>query len=889
MPQSAGSTPSVWRIAAEYWDPAPEGGDAAEDRELAIKCSKDLRIFIREAWPLLEPARPFVANWHIDIVCEHLMAVSAGEIPRLLINQPPNTSKSISVSVCWPAWDWMLNPHLRWMYASYSQTFAFRDSRKTRDLIQSRGGRPAGTLFERRGYQGVLALLGQGWQLAEDQNAKGRYDTTAGGFRLATGIGGGATGDHGDRIVCLDGDTLIDTSRGPISIREIVEQRLPVLVRGSSGRWQKISKYEVSPGRPLLEIETADGARLRCTDDHPIYLEGHGWRPAGTVTSLYGDLHMRRLRGSVSASAGPRGSQHERGVLLEALRDSASARATASELDGAGGVAVQTLRRAVSDEARGGVASPLLLDGLCIASRGRAAAAGVRDVRRVVHRRAIGEAAILWPGLRGDGAPEERAGDWQRALHPRGLGDGLRAGLHGQAARGGARPRPQPLRDVRGDGPDPSRAPHRRLEGQSHADEPGHRLHSVPSQGAHEDWDQRHGDAPVRIVAVRCCGTPDAVYNLRVEPDHDYYANGLLVHNCDDPLNPEQAYSDADRGKVNRWWDGTMKSRFIDESAAAVIVHQRLHSTDLTGHLLAAERDDWHHLFLPAEYMPGHQFTYPAKATLPSGRVIDGDPRTEAGELLDPIRLSEATLASPRKTPSVYAGQYQQLPAPEGGGMFKEEWWARRWEPGFDRYLEHGWDRVVQSWDMAFKGTKTSDFVTGQVWGFHGADCYLLAQVRGRFDFAATLHVVKALTDFEPRALAKLVEDKANGPAVVSALRRKIPGLIEVTPKGSKYARAQAESPRVEAGNVILPAAITIPCPPHYIDEGGQRHSLAPTTVADYIHEHAVFPNGANDDMIDCQSQVLTWANPRASERVAVMPEQAAAPTPMSGVLTEKW
>ncbi len=550
------TAPSWVQIAADWMDPPDHD---VGDREMAVTCSKDLRVLIREAWPLLEPARPFVANWHIDIVCEHLMAVSAGEIPRLLINQPPNTTKSATVAVCWPAWDWLLHPHLRWLFASYSQTFAFRDSRKMRDLILSRGGKPEGTLFERRGYQGVLALLGQGWRLAEDQNAKGRYDTTAGGMRLATGIGGGATGDHGDRI-CVD-----------------------------------------------------------------------------------------------------------------------------------------------------------------------------------------------------------------------------------------------------------------------------------------------------------------------------------------DPLNPEQAYSEADRGKVNRWWDGTMKSRFIDEHAAAVIVHQRLHSDDLTGHLLAAEREDWHHLFLPAEYMPTHQFTYPAKVLLSSGREIGGDPRTEAGELLDPIRLSEAALASPRKTPSVYAGQYQQLPAPEGGGMFKEDWWAHRWETGFDVYLEHGWDRIIQSWDMAFKGTKTSDFVTGQVWGFHGADCYLLAQVRGRFDFAATLHVVQALTDFEPRALAKLVEDKANGPAVVSALRRKIPGLIEVTPQGSKYARAQAESPRVEAGNVVLPAAITIPCPSHYVDEGGQRHALAPTTVADYIHEHAVFPNGANDDMIDCQSQALTWANPRARPARKEEPSPSAPTGPMAGVLSEKW
>lgn len=551
------TAPSVREIATSYWAPVDDDGS---DRELALKCSTDLRVFIREAWPILEPARPFAANWHIDCVAEHLMAVSAGEIKRLIVNQPPNSSKSITAAVAWPAWEWLLAAHIRWIYASYSQGFAFRDSRKMRDLIISRGGRPTGTLFERRGYQGVLGLLGQGWSLKDDQNAKGRYDTTAGGMRLAASVGSQVTGDHGDRLV------------------------------------------------------------------------------------------------------------------------------------------------------------------------------------------------------------------------------------------------------------------------------------------------------------------------------------------IDDPTNPDQAYSEADRERANRWWDSTMMSRFIDAKAAAVIVMQRLHEDDLSGHLLADE-GHWHHLCLPAEYMPGHQFTYPASTpfVLPSGEPVTGDPRTQPGELLDPGRLGDDVLAEKRRVPSVYAGQFQQIPAPEGGGLFKDEWWTRRWEPGFDLYLEHGFDRVVQSWDMAFKDKKTSDFVTGQVWGFHGADCYLLAQVRGRLDFAATLHAVRALTAFEPRALAKLVEDKANGPAVVSALKRKIPGLIEITPKGSKYARAQAESPRVEAGNVILPASVTIPGPTHYIDEGGQRHDLVLTTVADYIHEHSVFPSGANDDMVDCQSQVLRWANPQHRERVAVPGEHVPARTVMAGILGEKF
>ncbi len=551
--------PSVRDLAASYWDP-PD--DDSSDRELALKCSRDLRVFIREAWPLLEPARPFVGNWHIDCVAEHLMAVSAGELPRLLINVPPGTTKSSTAAVLWPSWEWMLSPHIRWIVASYAQTFAFRDSRKMRNLIQSRGGKATGTLFERRGYQGVLALLGQGWGLAVDQNAKGRYDTTAGGMRLATSVDGQATGDHGDRIV------------------------------------------------------------------------------------------------------------------------------------------------------------------------------------------------------------------------------------------------------------------------------------------------------------------------------------------VDDPLNPRQARSTADRENVNEWWDETMSSRFIDDDAAAVIVHQRLHDADLTGHLLARE-SGWHHLCLPAEYIAGHQFTYPAKVTLSSGREIDGDPRATPGELLDETRLSAKRLAKLAVDLGsyAYAGQFQQQPAPEGGGLFKRDWFTRRWRPGDLLRLPLGFDRVIASWDMAFKDKASSDFVVGQLWGFHGADCYLLAQVRARLDFPATLHAFAALHSFAPHgpmAVAKLVEDKANGTAVIATLRRKVPAVIAIEPQGGKDARASAVAPRAEAGNVILPAADTIPCPAFYIDEAGARHELAPTTVQDWVHEHASFPSGANDDMVDAFSQALTWANPQPRAEATSEPPPAPAGV-MAGVMTEKW
>jgi hypothetical protein len=98
-------------------------------------------------------------GWHVDVICEHLEAVSAGELRRLIINQPPRTMKSLNVAVFWPAWEWLSKPWLRWLFASYAEVLSQRDSMKMRRLIKSEGGRQDGTIFQRLGYQGVLRLL----------------------------------------------------------------------------------------------------------------------------------------------------------------------------------------------------------------------------------------------------------------------------------------------------------------------------------------------------------------------------------------------------------------------------------------------------------------------------------------------------------------------------------------------------------------------------------------------------------------------------------------------------------------------------------------------------------------------------------------------------------
>ena len=148
---------------------------------------RSLRTFVEIAWPLVEPRVPFVPNWHIDAICAHLEAVSRGDITKLLINVPPGCMKSYLASVFWPAWEWATHGGLRVFTASFASPLAIRNTRRMRDIVTS--------AWYRRHYP--LALR-------EDQNQKHRYDTTAGGWRIASSVGGIGMGEHPDRIIIDD-------------------------------------------------------------------------------------------------------------------------------------------------------------------------------------------------------------------------------------------------------------------------------------------------------------------------------------------------------------------------------------------------------------------------------------------------------------------------------------------------------------------------------------------------------------------------------------------------------------------------------------------------------------------------------------------------------------
>src|SRR5487761_2156015 len=258
------------------------------------------------------------------------------------------------------------------------------------------------------------------------------------------------------------------------------------------------------------------------------------------------------------------------------------------------------------------------------------------------------------------------------------------------------------------------------------------------------------------------------------------------------------------------------------------------------------------------------EYSHKFAARGPSGRVInipayaDHDPAKgqtdilgrEPGEWLISARgrtLAEWEQIRIQAGSRVFAALYQGRPSPDQGNVWQRQWWRRYHEPLWsqhpdrpDAYLVRECDEMIMSWDMSFVDTKGSDFVAGQVWARRGADVFLVDQVHKRLSFTDTLVAFKALVARWPQATAKYVEDKANGPAVISALKSKIPGIVPHTPKGSKYARATAVAPFVEAGNVYLPIG-----------------EIALFDTQSFIDEAAAFDNGAHDDQVDAASQAL--------------------------------
>lgn len=365
--------------------------------------------------------------------------------------------------------------------------------------------------------------------------------------------------------------------------------------------------------------------------------------------------------------------------------------------------------------------------------------------------------------------------------------------------------------------------------------------------GAVSDWETTKGGG---IISRSAPGQSITGYGFKI----------LLI---DDPVkNFATAHSEDARNKLWQWWTGDAFTR-LEPPSLTVVVGTRWHEDDMIGRLLSKEHegnpDDWEVISFPAlaekndvlGRAPGEPIISP---------IID-ESQTEALQRWDEVRESVGEYA--------WAALYMQRPSPAQGAIFETDkfrYWTTDPEMLIDddpsvrlidpSRMSHA--RWIDSWDAAFKGTDSSDFVVGQRWAVDGKDRFLIEQERDRWSFTQTVERVKR---WETDAVVgsnwvyeKLIEDKANGPAIIDTLKSHVQGIKPITPKSSKEARARAVTPEVEAGHIYLP----------HPDEPGNEW------VRDLVSECRAFPNGANDDQVDAMTQVLNHVRSSGKASISV-------------------
>lgn len=286
----------------------------------------------------------------------------------------------------------------------------------------------------------------------------------------------------------------------------------------------------------------------------------------------------------------------------------------------------------------------------------------------------------------------------------------------------------------------------------------------------------------------------------------------------DDPVkNRQEADSKTYRDRVWSEWNDSFKSR-LSFGAKVIIIQTRWHEDDFAGRIIKNEK---------------HVDVVNLKCEADENDILGrkkGDalfPEIGKGnEWLKDFKSSFTTKEGSRTWNALYQGE----PTPDEGNIFKRKWFKYYKELPNIPYM-------LLSVDATFKDKEDNDFVSIQVWGKRNADYYLIDRVKEHLDFPTTLSVIRQLKKKYSNSSAILIEDKANGSAIIQTLQKEFSGVIPINPEGGKIARANAVSPSIESGNVYLP----------------EKEDW----VYDYINELISFPNAEHDDDVDCTTQAL--------------------------------
>jgi predicted phage terminase large subunit-like protein len=323
-------------------------------------------------------------------------------------------------------------------------------------------------------------------------------------------------------------------------------------------------------------------------------------------------------------------------------------------------------------------------------------------------------------------------------------------------------------------------------------------------------------------------------------------ADILLI---DDPLNPEEAHSEADRATCIRWFKETLYSRLNNQDTGLrVVIMQRLHQEDLTGWITDNQSSLWRHICLPVST------DFEIKPPELKAHYTDG--------LFFPTRFTIEVIAQAKGTLGSYgyAGQMGQSPTPLGGGLIKVSWFKYFTEAPI-------FTQIFWSWDCAVKTGQQNDFSVGLKIGQTNTGFYVLEVLRGKWEYPELKRLVQA-TGGGQDITGVLVEDKSSGQQVIQDLKRDTDlNIIPFESDKDKIMRAQLVSPTIESGRVYL------------------KDKAA--WLPDFITEVSLFPNAKHDDQVDTLTQILLHL--KGYVRPAMAYSGGGAQTPLKGKDDKSW
>lgn len=829
------------------------------EKAMRGELENSLSDFHRTAWPWLDPAK-YLHNWSTDAMAEHLEAVTYGYIRNLIITIPPRMMKSLMVSCSWPAWVWTQSeigpnsgPQVKFMNISYDPKLSIRDAIKMKRLINSAW------------YQDKWS---DRFHIMPDKDQNAMFENSAGGFRFSTSVNGTITGEGAD---CFVAGTLVATPNGDIPIEQLnpgdviysfdtlLEKVLISHVEHTRERWSD----------DLCEISTNVGTRVRCTADHRIFTPGRGFVRAESLgqgerlvfASPNGSCHanspeLRRLRGADRAQGVRVAQGDDARFFSRVLHRRLQARAFFRE-------AHQAVRDLFQVSAQ--TWAEILFNGMHVGGpRGAEEKTQMPRMWLRFHRAA---ASVLFAYLRRSSALQANAWGGQLALQAPGI---LFQSIpqHGPAYQGARSIQVCSMRSTGQAGLQEAPAVdfadtsfERRYTPQC-AGEPSGVVLGMSQETP--SWDF----ATVASVS-RHRGRGERVYDIQVAGCHNFFANGILSHNCivvDDPLNAKKAQWQSALDNVNSWADEALPLRYNNQKTGArVIIMQRLHDDDLVGHELAKEQEDCVHLNLPMEFVPGLD-----TRTWINGNVFFEDPRTEEDELLWEERFPRTEIERLRIElgPFAYAAQMQQEPVPRGGGIIDRLWWqvwpAKGYEaPKGQVQTFPPCSLIVGSVDTAYGEKDVDAWNAMTVWGVWSDQrerpkVVLMEGWRKRVPLRGVIPK-GALTDEERKphwGLAEfvadtvrrrridvlLIENKTRGGDLAAELYRLFRAgecqIIMIEPQGDKVARLHSVQPMF-ADEMI------------YAPEKAWAEAV--------INEVSQFPKSKWKDYVDTASQALSW------------------------------